>query len=241
MKNLLVILLCLVTSALNAQETWDYPVKPGMEKWNQLDTEQKRIDVLQVPEDVLATLPPEEAVRLCITLPAFLIFYAFNTPQDGCDILFSRYNIIRHILSRKDVGSRLIAAYKDANLSGFRTLPYSNEFWTVKLYYLELLLSQKEILQSLSADEKLELIKEARTKFVDKITNEAFAYLADLLFSVRIMASILDVEEYPELLDSLNNEAINQFIETGAVFDGVPPIDEIFRITDNYINAKNLQ
>jgi hypothetical protein len=55
------------------------------------------------------------------------------------------------------------------------------------------------------------------------------------------MASILVVEEYTELLASLNIEAINQFVETGSVFDGVPPIDEIFKITDNYINAKKLQ
>jgi len=79
------------------------------------------------------------------------------------------------------------------------------------------------------------------SKFVEKITNEDFAYITDLLFSVRIMASILDMEEYEELMNSPNNEAINQFIETGAFFDGVPPIDEIFRITDNYINVNNSQ
>ena len=233
---------CLFASVICAQtaEKFDFPMKPGMEEWNRLETEQERISVLQVPEAILATLSPDDAVRLCITLPAFFIFYAFNTPQDGFAVLLSRYNILRHLMQRKDIGSCLIETYKDADLSGFRTLPYSNEFWTVKLYYLELLLSQKEILQSLTPDEKLELIKEARTKLIAKITNEAFAFLNDLLFSVRIMANILDVEEYPELFSSSNNEAIKRFIETGAAFDGVP-IDEIFRISDNYINAKNSQ
>ena len=242
-KLCIVSMFFLFSNIVNAQQSvsWNYPVKPGMDEWNNLETEQQRIAVLQVPEEVLEKSSPEEVVGLCITLPSFFIFYAFDTPQDGYDILFSRYNIFSHMLSRKDVGSSLIAAYKDADLSGFRTLPYSNEFWTVKLYYLELLLSQKQILQSLTPNEKFELIKEARKKFVEKLTNESFSYLIDLLFSVRIMASILYVEQYPEFMVSLKNEAIIPFIETGSVFEDVPPIDEIFRITDNYINDNNSQ
>ena len=218
---------------------WDYPVKPGMEEWNALETEEERIAVLQVPETILATLSPDDAVSLCIKLPAFFLFTAWDTPQDGFNVMLSRYNILRHILSRKDVGGSLIAAYKDADLSGFKTLPYSNEFWSLKLFYLELLLSQKEILQSLTPEEKLELITEARSKFIEKIDNENFASLPGLLFSFKIMASILDVEEYEEFMASPHKEAITRFINTGWWFDDIPPIDEIFIITNNYINFKN--
>jgi len=218
---------------------WDYPVKPGMESWNSLETEQERIAVLQVPEGILAALSPEEVVGLFIELPAFFLFAAFNTPQDGFDVMLSRYNVLQYLFSRNDIGGSLIAAYKDAGMDGFKTLPYSNDFWSIKLLYFELLLSQKEILQSMTSDEKMELITEARSKFVEKISNEIFSSLPGLFFSFKLMASILDVERYPELMASPNKGKITQLINTGWWFEDVPPIDEIYRITDNYINEKN--
>ena len=219
--------------------SWDYPIKPGMESWNSLATEEERIAVVQVPENILATLSPEEVVGLCITFPSFGHFTAWNTPQEGFVVMLSRYNILRHILSCNDVGGSLIAAYKDAGMTGFRTLPYSNEFWSLKLLYLELVLSQKEILQSMTPDEKFELITEARSKYFEKISNENFAGLPEMLFSFRIMVSILDVEGYPELMASPNRETITEFISSGWLFDKELPISEIGRIIDNYINSKN--
>jgi hypothetical protein len=203
-----------------------------------LKTEDERIAAVQVPEAVLANLSPDDAVRLCITFPPFGLFTAWNTPQEGFDIMLSRYNILRHILERKDAGGSLITAYKDAGMSGFKTLPYSNEFWSLKLFYIELLLSQEEILQAMTPDEKLELMTEARTKYFDKFNNENFASLPELLFSLKIMASILYVEEYPELMGSANRETIIEFINSGWLFDKAVPIEEIGKMTDDYINSK---
>ena len=216
-------LICNAKIADNAK--WDYPIKPGMEEWNLLETEQERIDALQVPEEILATLSPDDAVHLCITFPSFGNFTAWNTPQEGFTVMVERYNLFRHLLSRKDIGKGLIAAYKDAGMSGFKTLPYSNEFWSLKLFYLELLLSQKEILQSLTPEEKLELMTEARSKYFEKINNEDFASLLEALFSLRIMASILEVETYPELMASPNRETITDFINSGWLSDKGLPIE----------------
>jgi hypothetical protein len=238
LSTILLMLLPCLAIGQEKKTTWDYPIKSGMEEWNRLKTESERIAVLQIPEDILATLSPDDAVRLCITLPAFFIFTAFNTPQEGFSVMLERYNILKHILTRKDVGSGLIAAYKDADLLGFKTLPYSDDFWSLKLFYLELLLSQKEFLQNLKPEEKLELISEARLKFMEKISNENFANLPELLFSFKIMATILDVEKNEEYMASPNKEAITRFIDTGWLFDDIPPFDEIFRITENYINLK---
>ena len=91
---ILIMQICLLTCIANAQVTWDYPVKPGMEECNRLETEQERIDVLQVPKDVLESLSPEEVVRLCISFPSFGHFSVFSTPQNGFSIMLSRYNIL---------------------------------------------------------------------------------------------------------------------------------------------------
>ena len=218
--------------------SFDYTVIPGTEAWNQLVTEQERIDVLQIPEGILDNLSPDDAVRLYITFPSFGHFTAFNTPQEGFDIMLSRYNILRHILSRKDVGGSLIAVYKDATLSGFKTLPYSNDFWSLKLFYIELMLSQKDFLKSLTTEEKLELITEVRTKYFEKLGDENFSSLPEALFSLKIMASILYVDEYHELMSSSQRDTIIEFINTGWLFEKAVPIEEIGSMIDNYINNK---
>ena len=243
MRHVIFICFFFLSFALKAQENiikWDYPVKPGMEKWDRLETEQERIDVLQVPERVLATLSPEEAVGLCITLPAFGLYTAWNTPQEGFVVMSMRYNILNHILSRKDVGGSLIAAYKDASLSGFKALPYSNDYWTIKLDYIELVLSQKTVLQSLAPEEKSELITEARSKLAEKLNNKDFSSIPSICFTVRIMASILDIENYTEFVTFPKRQVITQFTKTGCFyeFDDISMIDEIIRIADNYINDK---
>jgi hypothetical protein len=242
MKCRFLIILFSLIACLSIAQTevkWDYPVKPGMEEWNRLKTEQERIDVLQVPEAILAKLSPDDVVYLCITFPSFGHFSAWETPQSGFNVMLSRYNILRHFLSRKDVGSNLIKAYKDASLSGFKTLPYSNEFWSLKLFYIELLLSQKEILRSLTSEEKMELMREAGLKYSEKINNENFAALPEILFSLRIMATILEVEEYPELVVSPNRETIIEFINSGWLSDKELPIGEIGKMIESYINNKN--
>jgi hypothetical protein len=40
-----------------------------------------------VPEHILATLSPDDAVGLCITLPAFFIYYAFNSSFPPSEIV----------------------------------------------------------------------------------------------------------------------------------------------------------
>jgi len=204
MKKILILLLCFATCSIvyaqtETKITWDYPVKPGMEEWNQLITEKERIEALQVPDNILASLSSKEIVDLCITFPAFGYFTAYNTPQEGFSIMFDRFNIFKHLLLRKDAGKSLIIVYKDAGMSGFKTMPYPNDFWSIKLDYLELMLTQKEILQSLTLAEKIELLQEAKLKYIEKINNDTFSSLPSVLFTTRIIASILDIEEYQGL------------------------------------------
>ena len=124
-------------------------------------------------------------------------------------------------------------------MKGFRTLPHSNELWTIKLKYLELLLVQKEVLQSLTPEEKFELIAEARVKLTEKIHDEAFGSVPGIEPSLLIMATILDMEKYPGLGAVSDKEAADRLIRTGRL-DNLSLIDELLRITDEYITGKNI-
>ena len=217
---------------------WGYPIKPGMEEWNRLRTEPERVAALQVPEHILSRLSAEDAIHLFITFPASGYFASFNTPQNGFYVMLNRFNLFRHLLSRNDIGKGLIAAYKDAGMTGFKTLPYSIEFWMTKLVCFELVLAQKEFLQSLTPEEKLELLSVTREKLSEKIVYKPFATLPGIQSTLRIMANILDMEAYPEFATSSSRQEVTRLMETGMLGE-VTLIDEIAIITDHYINAKN--
>jgi len=122
-------------------------------------------------------------------------------------------------------------------MTGFKKLPYSNDFWTIKLGYIELLLTQPKVLNSLTSEEKDNLLLEARKKCSEKLLHDDYSNYG-VHFPVRIMASILDMEDYPELITSSNRLSAKKFIENG-IYDDVSLFDEIINITDNYINSKN--
>jgi hypothetical protein len=248
MKNkiLIYMILSLVTYALHAQvvtdkkTVWDYPVKPGMEEWNRLKTEKERIAAVQIPEEILVKLSAEEVAGLCISFPLFGDYTAFNTPQEGFYVMLSRFNIFRHLLSQKEAGKGLIAMYKDAGMSGFGKLSCPNDFWTIKLDYLELVLSQKEIIQSLTLTERIELIAEARKKFSEQIGNESLSSLPGLQSTARIMAVILNKEKYRELKSFSNRQKLEKLEKTGIV-DDAALLNEVVEMTDNFIKDYDIK
>lgn len=124
-------------------------------------------------------------------------------------------------------------------MSGFKDLPYSSDFWTIRLSYLELLLSQKEVLRSLTLMEKVELLSEARKKFSEKMQNENFSSFPGLQFTVRIMANTLRISEYPELKLSSNRQVIEKFADTGVISDA-SLFNEIIKMTDRFIENHSI-
>jgi len=191
--------------------SWTYP-----EDWNMLP-----VDERHVPEEILELITAKKLVELCLDLPEF--GFLAKTSQSNFDFFAPRFNVIQHLLLSKEAGKYLIVVYKDAGMEGFRTLPYSNRFWPIKLMYIEVLLAQKEILQKLTPEERLELLLEARNKFNEKIGIYSSGDFNIFIMS-RILAMEIEIEEYTE------------YIEKGYGYS--PSIDEIDIMIDNYINKK---
>jgi len=194
--------------------SWTYP--EDWQKWEDMDA------ALQVPEEVLEKITAEKLVELCLELPSFGFFS--GTSQRNFDFMASRFNVIEHLLLSNEAQKYLIVVYKDAGMNGFKTLPYSSYTWVKKLPYIELLLAQKAILQSLTPEERLELLLEAREKFNEKIgitpTGEY-----NIFIMARILAMEIEMGKYTE------------FVETGDHYY-TPWIDEIDIMIDIYINKQ---
>lgn len=236
MKNIFVLFFTIIPVFLFAQEriAWGYPVRPGTNEWNNLKTENERISAMQIPEDELDRMSANDLVDACINFPLFGYYSAFNTPLEGFNIMFSRFNVFHKICEKDSVGQYIIRIYSDATMKGWEKLnnKFDNEFWTLKLAYLEYLISQKEIIYKLNEHEMFELLKIARTKFYQKKVHESFNSIPGISSSLLLMSRILYFDRVRSSLSEQKN--VQNFIETGVLNDA-EVIDEILNSTEQYL------
>ena len=93
-----------------AEVAWDYPVIPGTKEWEKFTTYQQMVDACQIPEKTLSSLTTEDLMRICLRYPLLTDIFAFNSLNQGIDILFNNFNGIRE-LYKKDPSNELLKHY----------------------------------------------------------------------------------------------------------------------------------
>jgi hypothetical protein len=83
-------------------QTWDYPIKPGTEKWKNLTTSQAMIDVCQIPEDILQNMNTVDLIQTCLNYPLKGNVYAYANVKDGIEHISLQFNGFKELLLRKD-------------------------------------------------------------------------------------------------------------------------------------------
>ncbi len=83
-------------------QTWDYPIKPGTEKWKNLTTSQAMIDVCQIPEDILQNMNTVDLIQTCLNYPLKGNVYAYANVKDGLEHISLQFNGFKELLLRKD-------------------------------------------------------------------------------------------------------------------------------------------
>lgn len=119
-------------------QSWDYPVKPGMEEWKELNSNQKKVDACQIPDSVLFCLSTKRLTELCLQYPLLGDIYAFNFLDHGLDKLFMDFNGIKELYKRKEVSDFLIKQYieKIQSLSSLDEIPFDLIISTSDLHAL---------------------------------------------------------------------------------------------------------
>jgi hypothetical protein len=105
-------LLCLsfILKAQDANSAYNFPIKPGVEEWSNLKTEDERFEAMQVPIDLLTSMSAENLIVTCINYPAFGHFSAFNNVT-GMTHLIEKFNGLQELLIRNDTPVELYSMY----------------------------------------------------------------------------------------------------------------------------------
>lgn len=155
---MLVYMLLLITTCPYAQQInkpYRFPIKPGMTEWNELNTHDEMLAVLQIPEDILQNMSTEALVETCLNYPLFPDIWAFNSYQEGIDKAISSFNGFQKLLQHKNAGVELLKRYQKINLEDLEQEKTNTDKWKfkIKVCEIEALLSQFKILQYLQKSE----------------------------------------------------------------------------------------
>jgi len=206
-KLLIVAFLWITCTNLLAQDpeaTWDYPVRPGTEKWGQLKDEAERLDALQIPDTILNVIETEELVIACLNYPAAFHYTAYDNEHVGLQKGISNFNGLRELFNRNDAGKYLIEHYQNAGANGFiiKDRRLNESYWSLRFLYIELLISQKEIIQNLEAEDKVLLLETTLNKFDIKAQHKDIFSKYDNINSALIVARIMESNNVEEVVSN---------------------------------------
>ena len=195
---------------------WDYPVKPYMEQWGQFKTMDDMYRACQIPEGILKNLDTESLVELCLNFPAPPLFIIFNTPQQAFMQYYSNFNGIRELFQRKDAGQYLLEKYSSMSLDEFNPIWELHEQGRFVSHYkfIEAILSQPQIMESLGSDGRKALLKEAIKKINEKLfKNDLFGGFS-LEINMWVILRVL-YSENESLLQWVNQQNLQETLATG--------------------------
>jgi len=231
--------ICNSLIAQNIEIAYDFPIKPGTNLWNNLTTEEQRIEALQVPDSILVNMTDEAYVETLINFPLYGYYTAFDNNKIGFDVMLTRFNVFDKMCEKRNVGRILLNAYKDANMFGFNKYKskYKSDLWTIKLNYIEILLSQKDIINSLSDMDKIHLLEAALDKFYSKQDDAKFSSLYGIITTLTILAVDLDNLKGLESIPIEKKIKIHEFMNTSNLHDPAI-INYIIELTNEYLKKR---
>ena len=125
LKNLKIIFLCqflvlvllipFVTVAQPNELTWNYPVHPGTNNWEKLNSFSERLNAFNIPDSILTKMTTDNLVKTCLAYPWWILITSRDNNQAGYDYLKKVFNGFRELETRKDAGKELLKIYKEMN------------------------------------------------------------------------------------------------------------------------------
>lgn len=159
---------------------------------------QEREEALQIPSDPLGALSSEDLINAFLNYPFIGLIAAYNDMQHGFDVVCQRFSGARELLAREDIADALLRVYLKADPLRYKetTTLFEGGAAMAKLCYLELLISQDEVLKRLDGDDVNAFLKRALEIYNTKSSHISDYGIHGLEFTGLLIGRILRLH-YP--------------------------------------------
>ena len=191
---LTIVTLAFGSGVVNAQVTWDYPVKPGSEEWRLMPYAEK-VEKSQPPKELLNSWDTETLFKYCVDYPLNKVIGMYNNPNEGFKRVYEQSTVWQEFIQRKNA-LNVFAQYFE--MRPFKQLfeikddkNLGNEL--VSLYFLEKLVSETDFSLHLDSSDRRKLANiiyqthQSKREYPDRIFG--FPYNSSLVALVKILES----------------------------------------------------
>lgn len=217
-----------------------YPVVPGMEEWQQLESIDDAYKLCQLPDNVLKSISTPGLIDALIHAPLFTSFYMLSSNSSAlkwCGY-YDLFNSAKELFLRKDAGDALVAYY---NLTCFDCLEsltgkesdmpaevYQSETYH-RMMGLEILFTRQEILDKIESVKKREAVTALLTNY---------EYNPEYVNGIFPMAYLMFADKYEPIMQ-YSRDHTEQFkpILEGFLYS-FDQVDLIVSFAKNFINNK---
>jgi hypothetical protein len=222
-KYILLLLIAIYGLSINAQianDLYIYPIKPGDSLWKNLRTHAEMVEACQIPAEILSELSTDGLIESYMNYPIIMEMLAFNNFQDGFDQVLKGFNGLKELIKRQDASYKLLDRYKKmipGNIDKNSEISQKGKD-VFDFIYIEMLLAQKNIIDNLSKDNKMELLIESKSKFNDKNKDQELYGILSLTTSGYLMARLLEnIDDVSFKQQISQNENLRIFVRNSVL------------------------
>lgn len=196
-----------------ASDQYAFPIRPGMPEWSELTTGQAKVDVLQVPEEILLKMSTYGLVETSLDYPLLATMLVFNNIQEGTEAQIENFNGLTELTKRSDAALLMLRRFQQMDSS---CPPDGQNMGDYSLFfvYMGMLQAQNVFIEQLTSDERRELLEEALKKYSEFEKPGDTYSISNLETLGFIMARVMILENYgPFLAEMEGNNSITIFLE----------------------------
>jgi hypothetical protein len=233
--GLLGVLAGCVKAAPTPTDAYNFPIKGGTSAWAAFQTHGEMVAACQVPEPILREMSTAGLIETCLNYPLIGDMGAYNSWQQGFDRVAARFNRLQELLGRPDVGTKLLAYYRQMEPAGIREKGTSLQKGQVAMtfQYVETLLAQEPVLSSMTAAERRNLLAECLDKVRAK--REPDYNVVNVAYTVWVLGRILAMDAPDRLeLEGQTESELAYFLAEGSIVNE-QIMDEILTGAQQYL------
>ena len=170
-KILLIGLIFLSTTFKLSAQSYDYPIKPGSDKWKRFKTHDEMIDSTQIPNSILSEMSTKNLIESCLNYPLALEFLAFPNYKVGYQSTFKKFSGYSELILRSDVGKIFLPYIHSLDINSIKNQSSQSDKgrFVYNSSLIELMITDSIVLSTLNQIELNNLLKELRKRLEIKI------------------------------------------------------------------------
>lgn len=191
---------------INKKNKYEFPINCEKKQWLQYKTHDDMLKACTVPDEVLKDATTEQLLDMVLEYPLLCDIYAFDTIEQGVAVVASRFNGFSELLKRADFSDVVLERYVNVDIQK-DTKNLKETFSKVsEVVVMEDMLAQKDVVSSLTSQEKKELVNAVEKKTMEKTAKSIFSENIATFYDIATKNGVKQQLGLDELNDLVHNK-----------------------------------